>query len=161
MGRLAWALDEGVVSRYRRIARTNWFIVVIEECIRTHLQSSQANPSCGDGLRQDWQLHLVFPDRNSCGSRIIHAAGESSTVILHVTVHTIGSITLNGVRNDDADQRVSEWMQSSLPFALRNLPALAALSPDVCAQNMFNLFLPKHYKPIQHLSANRPRRYSP
>ena len=43
----------------------------------------------------------------------------------------MGSVTLSVVRNDDADQKELEWIQSSLLFALRILPAHAALSLDV------------------------------
>ena len=38
---------------------------------------------------------------------------------------------LNVVRNGDANQKESEWILSSLLFALRIPPALAALSLDV------------------------------
>ena len=43
----------------------------------------------------------------------------------------MGSVTLSVVRNDDTDQKELEWIQSSLLFALRILPAHAALSLDV------------------------------
>ena len=73
------------------------------------------------------------------GDRISRKAGESPhpyCLISYVRIgifyyQRIGSITLSVVRNDDADQRELEWIQSSLLFALRILPAHAALSLDV------------------------------
>ena len=85
----------------------------------------------GTNRREICRFNLVFPDRQSFRARIIRTVGQSSAVMLHVTVHKIGSVMLEGVRNDDATQRVSEWIQSSLLFALCSLPVLAAVSPDV------------------------------
>ena len=65
------------------------------------------------------------------GSRIIPKGSESTSVIIDVRIVKRGWITLNVARSDDAAQKVSGWLQSSLLFAPRILPALAALSLDV------------------------------